>query len=118
MSVVNTNPSTYLGGTWVAWGSGRVPVGVDTNQTEFDTVEETGGSKTHTLTVAQLPGHTHDVPSKQTAGNVSATEGERANAGGTGSWASYNNKTSSTGSGEAHNNLQPYITCYMFKRTV
>ena len=38
-----------LGGTWVKWGAGRVPVGVDPSQTEFDTVEETGGEKNHTL---------------------------------------------------------------------
>lgn len=40
------NPSNYFGGTWVIWGQGRVAIGVDPNQTEFDTVEETGGSKT------------------------------------------------------------------------
>jgi len=41
-----------FGGTWVAWGSGRVPVGVDTTQTEFDTVEETGGTKFTSYTPA------------------------------------------------------------------
>ena len=41
MSVDSTNPAQIFGfGTWVAWGAGRVPVGVDTSQTEFDTVEE------------------------------------------------------------------------------
>lgn len=40
----NINPSTYLGfGTWQLWGSGCVPVGVDTTQTEFNIVEKTGG---------------------------------------------------------------------------
>ena len=43
-NVTNTNPNTYIGGTWVAWGSGRVPVGVDAAQPEFNTVEETGGA--------------------------------------------------------------------------
>ena len=38
---------------------GRVPVGKDSTQTEFDALGETGGAKTHTLTEAQLPGHTH-----------------------------------------------------------
>lgn len=42
-----TNPNTYLGfGTWELWGQGQVPVGVDTTQTEFNTVEKTGGAKT------------------------------------------------------------------------
>lgn len=47
MSVVNTNPGTLFGGTWAAFAPGRVLVGFDATQTEFDTVEETSGSKTH-----------------------------------------------------------------------
>lgn len=43
MSVVNTNPASYFGGTWVAWGSGRVPVGINTADANFNTVEKTGG---------------------------------------------------------------------------
>lgn len=46
-------------GTWVAWGAGRVPVGVDTAQTEFNTVEKTGGEKTHTLATNEMPRHNH-----------------------------------------------------------
>ena len=46
MSVNNTNPGTLFGGTWVAWGSGQVPVGVKTTDTDFATVEKTGGAKT------------------------------------------------------------------------
>jgi microcystin-dependent protein len=38
---------------------GRVPVGFDSSQTEFDTLGETGGAKTHTLTTAEMPSHTH-----------------------------------------------------------
>jgi hypothetical protein len=50
VSVSPTNPATTLGyGTWSAFGAGRVLVGVDTGDTDFDTVEETGGSKTATL---------------------------------------------------------------------
>ncbi len=46
MSSNSANPSTYLGfGTWVAWGSGRVPVGVNSSDTDFSTVEKTGGAK-------------------------------------------------------------------------
>ena len=46
MSVSPTNPSEYFGGTWVAWGSGRVPVGLNTSDTNFNTVEKTGGAST------------------------------------------------------------------------
>jgi microcystin-dependent protein len=47
---------------------GRIPVGFDSSQTEFDTLGETGGSKTHTLTTAEMPSHTHTG----TTGNQSA----------------------------------------------
>lgn len=133
MSTVNVNPSTYLGGTWVAWGSGRVPVGVDAAQTEFDTVEETGGAKTHTLSIAEMPSHnhggvtttdgshfhTHDAvrevgggPNAYAAGTSALTKG-----GNTSTDGAHSHTISSQGSGAAHNNLQPYITCYMWKRT-
>lgn len=78
MSTSNTNPSQYLGfGTWVLWGQGRVPVGVDANDSNFNAVEKTGGSNVHShnsgktgtpstntsgstvLTIAQMPSHRH-----------------------------------------------------------
>ena len=53
---------TLLGfGTWTAFGTGRTIVGVDSSDTDFDAVRETGGSKTHTLTIAELPAHTHQL---------------------------------------------------------
>jgi len=60
ISVVSTNPATLFGfGTWAAIAAGRVLVGLDSGDTDFDTVEETGGAKTHTLTAAEIPAHTH-----------------------------------------------------------
>lgn len=50
ISTNNVNPSTYLGGTWVAWGTGKVPVGIDTTDSDFNTSEKTGGSKSHSYT--------------------------------------------------------------------
>lgn len=48
------------GGTWVAWGAGRVPVGIGSNgTTNYSTVEATGGEEKHTLTIAEMPSHTH-----------------------------------------------------------
>ena len=40
------NPSSFFGGTWVSWGSGKVPVGVNPNDGDFNTAEKTGGAKT------------------------------------------------------------------------
>lgn len=116
-NVTGTNPSTYIGGTWVAWGSGRVPVGVDAGQTEFDTAEETGGAKTHTLTTSEMPVHNHGAAYDAVGWNAwtingSGTAGYIAQSG-----ANVSLTTQNAGSGAAHNNLQPYITCYMWKRT-
>jgi hypothetical protein len=69
-TIVNTNPSTFIGGTWVAFASGRTLVGVDIAQTEFDTVEETGGVKTHTHTIN---GHTHSVTTNNHAHSVTTS---------------------------------------------
>ena len=48
-----------IGGTWEAYGKGKTLVGVDTSQTEFDKIGETGGSNTVTLTTDNLPSHSH-----------------------------------------------------------
>ena len=112
MTVTNTNPSTYLVGTWSLWGSGRVPVGVDTSQEEFSTVEKTGGEKTHELTIAELAKHTHTY---QRAIYNAGTNGFLSQDGKAGIGGSYT--TGETGESKPHNNLQPYITCYMWKRT-
>ena len=65
MSVNNVNPGTLFGGTWEEWGSGRMPIGVNTSDADFDTVEETGGAKSVTLTAAQsgVPAHAHGLNS-------------------------------------------------------
>ena len=122
IGVSNINPSTIFGGTWVAFGTGKTIVGVDTSQTEFDIVEETGGEKTHTLTVDEMPSHNHNP---DYAGSY-LTYGGRGNeySGGLGGgpywgpsdWYS-SSATSYTGGNQPHNNLQPYITVYMWKRT-
>lgn len=107
-----TNPATLMGfGTWVAFGAGRVLVGVDATQTEFDTGEKTGGAKTHTLTEQEIPSHRHFLGKN---GSTTYTGNPRM--------AGLSNNGSTvyseyTGGGQAHNNLQPYIVVYMWKRT-
>jgi hypothetical protein len=140
MSVISLNPEAIFGGTWVAWGTGRVPVGVDTGDGDFNTVEETGGEKTHLLTALEsgLRTHLHDM-SHSHSFNVKWEDNTVE--GGAGTAIRVKNVDNLTGAGggfegnaslplsantalsgafdavNAHNNLQPYITCYMWKRT-
>tara|TARA_R110000868_G_scaffold26034_1_gene100800 strand:- start:143 stop:1153 length:1011 start_codon:yes stop_codon:yes gene_type:complete len=108
-SVVSTDPSTLFGGNWEAFGAGRVMVGLDSGDTDFDTVEETGGAKTHALSIAEMPAHSHTYTLENTRGTGSPGAGN-----GDSSFSTPN--TSTVGSGGAHNNVQPYIVVYMFKR--
>lgn len=119
-STSDENPSTIYGGTWVAWGKGQVPVGVDTSDSDFNTVEKTGGEKEHTLTVNEMPSHSHI---QTWNGNImvgggsggESTNGSYLNEGGNGTYPA--TLTNNVGNSHSHNNLQPYITCYMWKRT-
>lgn len=132
---VTTNPATLLGfGTWVAFGAGRVMVGLNGSDALFDTLEETGGSKdatlvshTHTATSTVTdPGHLHAVSILQEGGStltgalsltysgvVAATQ--NTSTASTGITVATTNALS--GSSATNANLQPYITVAMWKRT-
>lgn len=123
ISVINTNPSTYFGGTWVSFGSGRVLVGVDTSQTEFNSVMKTGGSK-------YMQNHYHDIRYAGYYGEgvtiSDSGSGERVlninswnwtnNVANSFSGSGSNVYTNDVGGGNSEN-LQPYITVYMWRRT-
>lgn len=159
MSAISTNPSVlFPGTTWVAWGAGRVPVGVNGNDANFNAVEKTGGQSTVTIGSNNLPPHNHGINDpghghttdlgnykipattnniidgeiSSLSGNISmpAVQGSVASA----EWSQYEgtslspseSKTGITtqnaygnagGGTDAITNLQPYITCYMWKRT-
>ena len=146
IAVVSTNPATLLGfGTWSAIAAGRMLVGLDSGDTDFDTAEETGGAKTHTLTSAEMPSHTHTQDAHTHTQNAhshtqryhSATTGPLSgpttapdtssntitNYGLTTADATATNQDATatnqnTGGGGAHNNLPPYFVVYIWKRTV
>ena len=121
LSVSEVDPAILFGGVWESFSTGRTLVGVDTSQTEFNTVQKTGGEKTHTLNSNEIPSHSHTI-----FANTDYRE-----SGETGYWgldlcqgyaygsekdANNGTGTRASGGGEAHNNLQPYITVYMWKR--
>lgn len=60
ITVTNTNPGTFIGGTWASLGAGRTLVGVNSSDSDFDTPKKTGGEKTHTLTANEMPTHNHE----------------------------------------------------------
>lgn len=112
-NITGTNPNTELGfGTWSAFGAGKVIVGYNAGDADFDTAEETGGAKTHTITTAELPAHTHTIGlNNGTPGGTPVPE--VANATGTSSTIT----SSSVGSGTAMSIVQPYIVAHFWKRT-
>lgn len=156
MSVNDTNPATFLGGTWERWGQGRVPVGVDENDTIFEEAGKEGGEQKHRLTIDEMPNHRHlgqytetrtytthaQTPTDPPSQAIEVYQGTREvevqynvvkdNVSTTAFYTSgsgpindifYSEKVTSTygvaddGGDIPHNNLQPYITCYMWKRT-
>jgi len=123
---VATNPATLLGfGTWSTFGAGKVLVGLDSGDVDFDTLEETGGSKdatgtsdSHVLTEAEIPAHTHTINSGGSDGSGTNSVDQATNTADT-------KTTNSTGGGGGHTHgitladgsVQPYIVVHMWKRT-
>lgn len=129
LSTSATNPGTIFGGTWEHWGKGRVPVSIDTSQTEFNAVNKTGGHKSmqqhnHTGTTSTgdtdfmraVAGAGTSVAHNHTCGYSSNpyTDCNGGNFPGAHHWHAFT--TNNAGSGNA-GNLQPYICCYMWRRT-
>ena len=139
MSTVSTNPATLFGfGTWEAMPAGRVLLaqGKSSWGTTYN-AGSTGGEATHTLTVGELPSHNHTASTNTTGNhthqfqlyygpgdthmnfpsdydtNYAGNKGTTLSAGNHSHTININN----TGSSQPHNNIQPYIAVYMWKRT-
>lgn len=118
-TVDNANPGNKFGGTWIAWGAGRIPVGVNASDTDFSKVEEQGGNKSNTHNHftywcnengTVYAGQTSDVPRSRVR-----TKDRSAN---TILPAIYNSVAREDSTyDETISIMPPYITCYMWKRT-
>lgn len=138
LSVNSANPSTLFGGTWVAFGTGKVLMGVKSG----GSAEATGGSESatisahthttanHKLTVEEMPPHHHEILNYNENGVTTDTFTKNSVEGLIKKGWTGNVMTSYTGGNQAHSHgntgsagaatisvVQPYITCYMWKRT-
>lgn len=125
--------SNYLGYTWQRTCTGRVPVGYDPLQTEFDILGKTGGEKTHKLSISEMASHYHVTELRNQDDNetIKVTVSGQNKVYGTGDsgiltnasgWGSYHHagwltiKNNYTGGSQGHNNLQPYEVVSLWKR--
>ena len=116
-STTEISPTKYFGGTWIDFGLGRCLVCVDRNSDEnnFRNTCRRSGAETVTLTTNQIPSHRHQEDKKANAFSHPGGSYDIARSYST----TYTKTLASTdggGSGGAHNNLQPYYTCYMWLR--
>ena len=115
MNVNSTNPGTLFGGTWEQL-QGRFLLGMSSSYP----AGSQGGEATHTLTASEMPSHSHvalygtDGAIDDFLGGSTADYGVRP---GSGNATSHAYNTSSTGGGQAHNNMPPYLSVYIWKRT-
>ena len=112
------SPSTSIGGTWVRYAQGKCLFGVDDADTDF-ALETTGGEKEHTLTVAEMPSHTHTLDDnyRQLTQNGAIYHNDFQKAYTATTPGSAVDTTSATGGDQPHENLPPYIAIYIWKRT-
>ena len=106
MSMDSTSPSTLFGGTWKPLDEGRVLIGCNATYP----AGSTGGEFNHTLTIDEMPAHTHTTT--RYSGKAHNTRGNDYRL-----W--YEDRTvntGSTGGSQAHNNMQPYLAVYMWQR--
>lgn len=105
---VETDPATLWGGTWVRQPEGLTLVSAGDNYP----LNSTGGEATHTLTIAEMPAHTHGLKMSKGVGNYySPPWGDGVEE------ASPTSVVQSAGGGQAHNNMMPYKAAYCWLRT-
>lgn len=115
-STVNTDPGTLFGGTWERIKDVFLLAAGDTYA-----AGKTGGEAAHALTLNESPSHYHDEYIGNDGGSDSAPSGyygwPAIDYTSTKTWWAKGSKTSSAGGGQAHNNMPPYLTVYVWKRT-
>lgn len=113
MSVNSTNPKNLFGGTWEQI-QGRFLFGMNSSYP----AGSTGGEITHALTIDEMPEHNHTIYYPNAGGPYgNANIGYPEDSGTNMTWCAEMCKTAPTGGGAAHNNMPPYLSVYIWKRT-
>lgn len=113
MSVNSTNPRTLFGGTWTQLKD-RFLLGAGSTYTNGST----GGEASHTLTVNEMPSHSHpQYVTVSSGGSLSANCDYDSYSSGNARKSAQNVSTGTTGGGKSHNNMPPYLVVYMWQRT-
>ena len=112
----NEDYSNWLGFTWERTAVGKVLVGIDSTDTDFNEIGKTSGEKSVKLTVAQMPKHTHNLKTGArtnawTEPNYAISYQYQA-----ASTANSSEGIENTGGNQPHNNLQPYQVVAYWKR--
>ena len=111
MSVNSASPATLFGGTWE-----RIKDQFLLAAGDKYAAGKTGGEATHTLTENEIPAHRHSIWFPNAGGEQSAAIGY-PEAGSKNTWYAEASKTAGAGGGAAHNNMPPYLSVYVWKRT-
>lgn len=112
MSVNSTNPKTLFGGTWVQLKD-RFLLAAGTTYK----AGATGGEATHTLTANEMPSHNHAVYTPNDGAADHSAPGNYPDGTSDSTYYAVGSYTSSAGGGGAHNNMPPYLSVYVWKRT-
>jgi microcystin-dependent protein len=111
ITVTNINPTNWCQGTWESFGQGRCLVGIDTSQSEFNTLLKTGGEKVHLLAQSELPSEV------SVSANVGSNVISGTSKGAVTSWVLSGLRDVGMPNSQPHNNLQPYICVYFWRKT-
>ena len=98
-------------GKWEAWGQGRMPVGVDPDDYDFSAPNKRGGKKRVTLTLDQIPSHSHPIRETDLTDGDTWVLATRRSVG-----THCTMYTEPVGGGESHENMPPYQAIYMWVR--
>lgn len=88
---------------------GRVPTGKDTTDTDFDTLGKTGGEKTHTMTVNEMPSHNHGVSTNINCSSFGTNNALTRGAGGAIEWKDSSQYIGMSGGGQPFNVKDPFV---------